>query len=328
MTVSPRTAEAVIVLPDAAHGLVREPSLRRWLARSALTREELPAPVLQRVRQATGQPDDGGGLAALRLWGQTGDRPAVWVAAADPVYLEAGLARVRLHRLWSEELPPGDLRQLFDELDSVLGDERTGFACIGEGGYLRSDEPLPTPCLSPENLNGLEAEEFLPRGASAAGYMQLLSEVQMTLHGSQVARRRESEGRRPVNSLWVWGGGLAPEVRARDIPPLLSDDPTLRGYWLSAGGEIGGWPGSLMVCAETAPRGFVCAVPDRWMRQDEHVTLLSSLLSDARRILHEGPLRKVTLLFRDGLAAQVRRRHAWRIWRSESSLISAAGAFE
>ena len=131
-----------------------------------------------------------------------------------------------------------------------------------------------------------------------------------------------------MNSLWIWGGGLAPEVRARDFPPLLSEDPTLRGYWLSAGGEIGDWPGSLTACAETAPRGFVCAVPDRWMSQDEHVAFLWSLLSDARRILHEGPFRQVTLLFRDGLTARVRRRHAWRIWRSKSLLISAAEAFE
>jgi len=328
VTKSSKSAEAVIVLPDAAQGLVRDPLLRRWLSRATLMRLDGPVPVLQRVRQATGQPDDAGGPAALRLWGQTGDRPGVWIAAADPVHLEPGLNRVRLHRLWSEELPPGDLRQLFDELDSVLGGEDTGFACIGESGYLRSGEQLPTPGLSPENLNGLEAEEFLPRGASAAGYMRLLGEVQMTLHGSQVARQRESAGRRPVNSLWIWGGGVAPRVRVRDIPPLYSEDPILRGYWLSAGGEIGDWPGSLAHCAEAAPQGFVCAVPDRWMSEHEHIAYLASLLSEARRILIEGSLRQVTLLFRDGLTARVRRRHAWRIWRSESPLISPAEGLE
>ena len=32
------------------------------------------------------------GLAALRFWGQTGERSDAWIAAADPVHLEARLS--------------------------------------------------------------------------------------------------------------------------------------------------------------------------------------------------------------------------------------------
>ncbi|MDH4106708.1 MAG: hypothetical protein OEW35_00170 [Gammaproteobacteria bacterium] len=320
MTRQTQFPEAVIVMPDAGQGLVRDPIQRRWLSRSNLSREPVTVSLLDRVRRATGQPD-AGGPAALRIWGQTGDRPGTWLAAADPVYLEPGLRRMRLHRLRAEELPSSDLRQLFDELESVLGGDAAGFTCLGRGGYLRSHVALPTPPLSPEALDGLEPEEFLPRGGEAATYMKLLSEIQMTLHGSDVARRREAEGRRPINSLWIWGGGTAPEVRARPIAPLFSSDPMLRGLWLSADAVTKDWPGTISACADLAPQGFVAEVPDRRVGEDAHVGRLAELLSETRRLLRDGALRRLTLLFRDGLTARVEGRHGWRVWRSDSALL-------
>jgi len=326
VTISDSIPEAVIVMPDAGQGLVRDGALRRWLSRATLRRDAAPEPVLDRVRRATGQSDDSGAPAALRLWGQTGARPDRWMAAADPVFLEPGLSRTRLHRLLPDELSSGELRELIDELESRLGGDQCRFACVGQVAYLQSDTALTTPREPPEVLHGLELEGFLPRGADAAGYMQLLSEIQMTLHASRLSQRRESLGLRPVNSLWIWGGGVAPAARPRRMPALFSNDAMLRGYWLSAAATISEWPGRLLACAEISEEGFVADVPEIRTSEEEHVARLAGLLDDARRLLDDRAVGRLRLLFRDGLWADVERRHAWRFWRRDAALLGCGDA--
>ena len=68
-----------------------------WLAQSDLTQETGPKELLARIIQETGLPYPEQGFAALRMWGQTGDRPTTWIAAADPVYLEPRLDHLCLH---------------------------------------------------------------------------------------------------------------------------------------------------------------------------------------------------------------------------------------
>ena len=86
------------------------------------------------------------GLAALRMWGQTGDRPTVWIAAADPVYLEPRLDHLVPARAAAAGIPPSDLRPLFDHLQEPRwpSDQRFGFARLGQCGYLRAEAGIST----------------------------------------------------------------------------------------------------------------------------------------------------------------------------------------
>ena len=76
-----RNNEAVVVLPAVRHGAVRDAGLRRWLGRGDVECTEEPLEALDRVVAALDLDAPGDGRGALRLWGQTGERAAVWMAA-------------------------------------------------------------------------------------------------------------------------------------------------------------------------------------------------------------------------------------------------------
>lgn len=277
--------------------------------------------MMSTVLQALGQPDCADGLAALRFWGQTGDRPDAWMAAADPVHLAAELDRLRLHRLAPDEWSGTEFRQLFDELQGVLGEgDDLGFVRIGEFGYLCVAEPIKTARFSTEVLHGRDPADMLPGGTSAAAYHNLLSEIQMTMHSSVVNQQRIGRNQRTVNSLWIWGGGIASVPEARKLPTLFADDPLLRGFWYSGLCDVESWPGGLEKCVDKTPNGFVAIAPEENVAIDEYSDTLTRYLQELRQILKNGGARKLTLLFRDGLTATIRRHHTLRFWRRGTRL--------
>ena len=88
MTIPYEKTAAIVVLPAAGAGRLQDSALRRWLARSEIRQRGEPRELLARILDVLNLPYPQSGLGALRMWGQTGERPSVWIAAADPVYLE------------------------------------------------------------------------------------------------------------------------------------------------------------------------------------------------------------------------------------------------
>lgn len=292
--------------------------MRAWLARSDLRLEPEATELLERIVSVLDLPYPQDGLAALRMWGQTGDRPTVWIAAADPVYLEAHLDHLRLHALHPEALPPADLRALFDHLQETLADDRhTGFTRLGTFGYLRTDNPISTAALPAYMVDGQVPSEFLPAGEGAADYRNLLGEIEMSLHDHEVNQRRVEAGQRPINSLWIWGGGLAPERAVRPQPPLFADDPLLLGYWQSADAASEPWPGNFADCLRMPGAGFVAVTPE----SEDDPAFLQDCLEQLRAALRAKRIGRLTILFRDGRRAHVERSHRLRIWRRDSKLL-------
>jgi hypothetical protein len=307
---------AVVVLPAVGGGRLAEDSLRRWLARGELGRLDAPRELLARVLGVLDIPYPDDGLAALRMWGQTGERPTVWLAAADPVHLEPRLDHLAVHAQDSESVPPADLRPLIDHLQATLGgDGRLGFARLGGYGYLRAAEPIATAAVPPHVAHLDMPNAYLPTGAGADAYRRLTSEVEMALHEHAVNRDRQARGLQPINGLWFWGGGYAPEKRSSPLPPLYTDDPLLAGYWLSNSGPVSGWPGDIAACAESG--GFVATVPGK-----DDTAVLEACLGELADLLHAGRLRRLVLLFRDGVEASLERRHRWRFWRRGSEYLA------
>jgi hypothetical protein len=267
------------------------------------------------------------GLAALRFWGQTGERSGAWMAAADPVHLEARLDHLCVFALRDDDIPRTDLRALLDYLQKMLGDdERFAFARLGPLAYLRGEEPIATAIVSPDVVDGRAPDEFMPAGDDAASHDLLLSELQMALHDHEVNQRRAANGKRAVNSIWLWGGGTAPDQEARPIPPLFADDPLFRGYWCSHTGRISTWSENLDECMDAAQSGFVAVVPDEVGKCQPE--LMASYLEQVREILKRGDLHRVTLLFRDGLEIDIEKRDAYRFWRKVSPLLKEADELE
>jgi len=307
---------AVAVLPALGGGRLADPGLRRWLAKADFRRLARPRELLARILEVLGQPYPESGLGALRMWGQTGERPSIWVAAADPVYLEPRLDHLAVHAQDPESMSPADLRPLIDHLQATLaGDGSLGFARLGRYAYLRADLPIATARVPPYVAQLDMPNEYLPSGREAAEYRRLTSEVEMALHEHPVNTRREQQGLQPINGLWFWGGGRAPEQASLALPPLFAADPLVTGFWLSRGGDAGDWRGGIASCAAESTGAFVAVVPD----QDDPA-LLQSCLGELKDLLGGGRVRALVLMFRDGIEARVEPGHRWRFWRRSLEL--------
>jgi len=309
---------AVVVLPPVANGRLQDRSLKTWLAQSDLTHEAGPKELLARIIQEIGLPYPEQGFAALRMWGQTGDRPTKWIAAADPVYLEPRLNHLCLHALRRTGVDASQMRALINHLQETLADgAEYGFTRLGSYGYLSSKTSVATATMPAYVVDQQRPDEFLPAGGDTAAHRNLLGEIEMALHEHEVNLAREASGQLPINSLWLWGGGTAPEQITRVQPPLYSDDALLTGYWYSGTGVAEPWLGSIAACLEQSVAGFVAETPEF----DDRPELLESCLQELREALRSGRLGSLTLLFRDGLRAHVRRSHALRVWRRGSRLL-------
>lgn len=321
MNISYDKNAAVVVLPPVANTRLQNRTLKVWLAQSDLTEETAPKELLARIIQETGLPYPEQGFAALRMWGQTGDRPTKWIAAADPVYLEPRLDHLCLHELRRTGVEARQLRSLINHLQATLATgTEYGFTRLGSYGYLSSKLPVATATMPAYVVDQQRPDEFLPAGDDTAVHRNLLSEIEMALHEHEVNLMRESNGQLPVNSLWLWGGGTAPEQTTRAQPPLFSDDALLTGYWYSGKGVAEPWPGNIAACIDQSVAGFVAETPEF----DNSPELLESCLQELREALRSGRLSSLTLLFRDGIRAHVRRSHALRVWRRGSRLLEAA----
>jgi hypothetical protein len=308
---------AIVVLPPVSGGRLENKSLRAWLARSDLTREPGPIQSLVQVVRELGHVYPEQGIAALRLWGQTDDRPANWVAAADPVYLEPRLDHLVLHALRQVGVNRAEMCELINHLQAKLAGDQYEFMCLGTYSYLSARSPIATASVPAYLVDNKKPDDFLPSGDDSAEYRNLSSEIEMALHEHEVNLNRDAFGHLPVNSLWLWGGGTAPVQKTRVQPPLFSDDALMRGYWKAAGAVDEDWPGDIKMCIEKSVAGFVAEIPEFGGKP----ALLEPCLEELREALKSGRLSSLTLLFRDGLRAQVQRSHSIRIWRRSNRLL-------
>lgn len=318
MNASYDNSAALVVLPPVTGGRLQDRSLRAWLAKGNLQVESPRQELLARLANELSLPYPQEGLAALRMWGQTGDRPTVWIAAADPVYLEPRLDHLCLHDLGETGVAPSDLRALFDHLQATLADEDgAGFVQLGTRGYLRARVPIATAHVPAYVVDQGVPSQFLPDGEGAASYRNLLSEIEMSLHDHAINQRRVEAGERPVNSLWLWGGGLAPQRSSRPQPRLFANEPELLGYWDSANAIAELWPGDIEDCIGMSESGFVAVTPGSHDEPDYLLDCLEKL----RAALRAKRFSRLTMLFRDGLRADIERSHLRKFWRRDSKLL-------
>ena len=315
-TKPPRIAAVWLPLPDTAS--FRDPSLIRWLSRGDVERNAVPTEPLDALAALFDIEVPAEGRASLRFYGQTGDTPAVWMAGADPVYLEPRLDHLFLHAIPPGELPVPAFRGLFDHLQKTLAQSgEFAFARVGAYGYLRADREFAAASLSAQAIDQLIPNDWMPAGAGANSYRQLLSEIEMALHEHSANLERVAAGRFPVNSLWLWGGGTLPDVaRRKDLPPLFSNDPLLIGFWRRAGASMVALPVSVAECVSITEGGFATMLPVT----EEVVPLIEPSLDALRVALHGGRLDEVRLQFSNGLRLTLRRRHRFRYWHSGSDV--------
>ena len=173
---------------------------------------------------------------------------------------------------------------------------------------------------------GQPAHEHWPQGADAATWRRLLNEVQMRWHGDPSNDEREARGARPVNALWLHGGGSWAALPARPFAAVADADPVLRGWAMAAGVPRE----ALYDSAAVIPRGdavsmrrdlLVPALFESWGQWLDHLAQLDAALRELQQACFAAGYDELALVLcgrRQVRIARLRRGDAWRLWRRAS----------
>jgi len=108
-----------------------------------------------------------------------------------------------------------------------------GQAC----GLLQSDKPLICKAISFEAIRDGYLLGVPFQGADRAFLARLLTEAQMLLAAHPMNLQREEEGKAPINSIWLWGGGLWQSPKPV-YQRILGHHPLLLGLAKASGIDV------------------------------------------------------------------------------------------
>jgi len=273
-------------LPDAAPG--RQAQLRRYFD---LPENEWPLAALTRQ-------DDCGDAAGAR-----------WLRA-DPCHIRPDLNGARLLAVGDMLVQGDEVKALQPEVQAIFADAGFEFDMPAPGRWylkLPDDTTLPE-TLPPEDALGLDLIEHVAGGTGGRRWRALLSEVEIALHHHPHNAQRIAAGQLPVNSLWLWGGGVLPERIGTKVARFYSNDETALA--LAAAADVAALleplsrvcvreEGATCVFDLTALRSM-SELDTRWLHP-----ILTTLNPDSLRLDSE-----------DGHQWHLRRAHRWRFWRT------------
>lgn len=158
---------------------------------------------------------------------------------ADPVNLHFAREHLLLSALPEHELTAAEADALVDSLNAFfmpLDDGIAGFEiATPERWYLKLAKAPQTRFFALDDVIGRPVSHFMPEGADSRDWQRLGNEVQVLLHNHPVNQARETAGRRPVNSVWLWGDGDPLPAPVRATAQLVSNDLLARGLARSLG---------------------------------------------------------------------------------------------
>lgn len=168
----------------------------------------------------------------------TGRWPTVRLARAEPVHLLTALDHLQLAAPVPVPLAATEAEALLATLNAHL--EGSGFMLHAGGGrsWLCECPPdLQFTAVEPSSAVGMNLRGLLPDGRDAGRVRTLVNELQMLLHEHPVNQRRAADGEPVVNSVWLWGAGVAGEIQGAARGVLVTDDDWLAGLWSLHGGR-------------------------------------------------------------------------------------------
>lgn len=197
--------------------------------------------------------------------------------------------------------------------------------------FLRCDT---APAMTTTNLGaviGNDVRTFLPRGPGSARWHRILTEIQMLLHAHPLNDARETRGRLPVNSVWLWGGGTPPESVPTTFGTVWSNDPVVNALAHHAGCHMEPAPTRFNAATLTGSPHFLSfELLEARMRQgDAHgwsnavAALERDWFSPLRDALQSGILNALSLVTTSdaGLRQfEIRRSDHFKLWRKNKYL--------
>ncbi|MDQ1314889.1 MAG: hypothetical protein QG662_998 [Pseudomonadota bacterium] len=225
LLVIPHLFPTARLLETAAHDL-RLPALKTVLtrgARQACTTDGVEAYLCERLGIERQQDWP---IAPITLEADGGHAESAYWLRADPVHLSVMRDRIVLADSATLDLGQSEADALTTSIHAHFGAAFSPRPVRPQRWYLRLPEP---PQLATTPLScaaGRDIDPLLPRGRDAQRFRALMNELQMLLHDHPVNQAREARGALPVNSLWLWGGGLLPKPGSSSLR-VASSNPEI-----------------------------------------------------------------------------------------------------
>lgn len=156
----------------------------------------------------------------------------------DDIAYRCNLVTLRLadkKQIFMEDYSAGHISSdeakiLIEEIDKKLGNDLLRFypgvsyrhIMIWKGGTEDVE------CTPPHDITGKEISRHLPIGKNANFLKELIFKSLEILKDHPVNKKRISEGKKPANSIWLWGQGRTPNL------PTYQDKYKLSGALISA----------------------------------------------------------------------------------------------
>ncbi len=251
---------------------------------------------------------------------------AYWLCA-DPVHLQMQHAQVML---WPDVAPSQEeATALCANLNEHFAGEGLKFhAPHPKRWYVEMGVPPQMVTVPLPQAAWLDAKLHQPHGVDAMRWQRIVTEAQMLLHAHPVNQVRHARGELPVNSLWLWGGGRATELR-RPFD-AVGGDSELAGAFADAAGVPQLGTLSAMLDAESEAGLWVCSAPgDALRRGDLHAwrvevqRLEQEFAEPVLKALQAGRVQKLVLEVPQAEGGQrfdLTRGGAWRFWRTRQSV--------
>ncbi len=120
--------------------------------------------------------------------------------------------------------------QLIQDLNRELGDERITFYPGVSYRHLMvwKDGSSDIECVPPHDIIGKDVTDYLPAGAGEDIIRRLMRESVGVLDSHPVNKERVAKGKKPANSIWLWGQGKRPDI------PRFEDKYSIKGAIVSA----------------------------------------------------------------------------------------------
>ncbi len=123
-----------------------------------------------------------------------------------------------------------EARLLIEEIDSKLGSDRVRFYPGVSYRHLMvwKDGKEKVECTPPHDIQDKDIQDYLPRGEGDETINALMEASTELLMAHPVNKTRLENGKRPANSIWLWGQGKRPSM------PTFREKYGLEGAMISA----------------------------------------------------------------------------------------------
>ncbi len=330
------TSKIHLVIPDlflprqfassACSGLAM-PALEKILARSR--RKALSTQSLETwLCNAFGVLDEA--IAPITLQTDGMEPGQFYWLRADPVHLQLQRAHFLLRT--DELLLADEAAQLCESLNAHFADERFRFfAPHPQRWYVRL-ESVPNLQTHPlAQVAGKNVYPYLPSGDDALYWHRVLNEVQMLLYEHPVNEARAGRGEGVVNSVWLWGGGVAQKNLQQPFSAVYGDSVLANALAKNAGvacdnfsankAWMNNMTGDVLLVWEGLRQAMQQGDLQAW--QSNALSLEQDCAAPLLKSVSEGRVGQLTIDVLHSSGAQrfvFARSDLWKVWRRSVSL--------